>query len=63
MLGYDYEIIYKKGKEKKLVDALSKQFEEKQSLISLSLPSLVWLKESHGEWMENITLWKSIQFM
>jgi hypothetical protein len=28
MLGYDYEIIYKKGKDNIVVDALSRQHEE-----------------------------------
>jgi hypothetical protein len=54
MLGYDYEIIYKKGKENVVVDALSKQFKEDGSLFSLSLPSPRWLKEAHKEWLENI---------
>jgi hypothetical protein len=28
MFGYDYEIIYKKGKENVVVDALSRKYEE-----------------------------------
>jgi hypothetical protein len=56
MLGYDYEIIYKKGKENVVVDSLSRKFEEDGSLLALSLPSLGWLKESYREWMENNTL-------
>jgi hypothetical protein len=28
MLSYDYDIIYKKGKENVVVDALSKKYEE-----------------------------------
>jgi len=35
MLGYDNEIIYKKGKENVLVDALSRKFEEDMPLLSL----------------------------
>jgi hypothetical protein len=40
MLGRDYEIIYKKGKENFVPNALSKQFDEDGSLLDLSLPSL-----------------------
>ena len=29
MLGYDYEIIYKKGKGNVVVDALSRKYEDK----------------------------------
>ena len=34
--GYDYEIIYKKGKENVVVDALSHKYEDEVSLFSLS---------------------------
>jgi len=36
LFGYDYEIIYKKGKENVVVDALSRKYEEGGSLFSLS---------------------------
>jgi hypothetical protein len=36
IFGYDYEIIYKKGKENVVVDALSKKYEDEGSLFSLS---------------------------
>ena len=56
MLGYDNEIIYKKGKENVVVDALFKQFEEDGSLFDLSLPSPIWLEEAHRKWLVNSTL-------
>jgi hypothetical protein len=36
LFGYDYEIIYKKGKDNVLVDAVSRKYEEEGSLFSLS---------------------------
>jgi hypothetical protein len=36
LFGYDYEIIYKKGKENVVVDALSGKYEDEGSLFSLS---------------------------
>ena len=38
MLGYDYEIIHKKGRENIVVDALSRQFEDESTLLAISLP-------------------------
>ena len=37
MLGYDYEIMYKTRKQNIVIDALSLQHEEDDSLFSLSL--------------------------
>jgi hypothetical protein len=36
LFGYDYEIVYKKGKGNMVVDALSMKYEEEGSLFSLS---------------------------
>lgn len=38
MLGYDYEIIYKKGKENVTSYSLSHQYEDARSLLSLLVP-------------------------
>ena len=51
MLGYDYEIIYKKGKDNVMVDALSLQYKDKASLLSLSAPIPDWLNQAHQEWL------------
>ncbi len=49
MLGYDYEIIYKKGKDNRVVDALSRQFEEESTLLAISLPIPEWIEEARRE--------------
>jgi len=46
MLDYDYEIIYKKGKENVVVDAFSRKFEDEGSMFSLSSPVLDWVDEA-----------------
>jgi hypothetical protein len=49
MFGYDYEMIYKKGKENVVVDALSRTYEEEGSIFSLSFIVSYWLKAVHQE--------------
>jgi hypothetical protein len=63
MLGYDYEIIYKKGKDNFKTNDLSVQFKEDGSLLALSLPSLGWLKEARKEWLENSVIRQLIQWL
>ena len=53
MLGYDYEIIYKKGRENVVANALSCQFEEESTLLEISLPILEWIEEAHKEWFSH----------
>jgi hypothetical protein len=43
LFGYDYEIIYKKGKDNVVVDALSRKYEDEGSIFSLSLIIPYWL--------------------
>ena len=49
MLGYDYEIVYKKGHENVVADALSRHFKEDNTLLVISLPILEWIEESRKE--------------
>jgi hypothetical protein len=51
MFGYDYEIIYKKGKENVVVDVISRKYEDKGSLFSLSFIVADWLQSIHQEWL------------
>ena len=53
MLGYDYEIIYKKGKDNSVADALSHQFEEESTLLAISLPIPEWIEDARREWFSH----------
>lgn len=56
MLGYDNEIIYKKGKENVLVDALSHQYKDAKLFSGLSLQVPNWLDEFRSEWLTHLYL-------
>jgi hypothetical protein len=53
LFGYDYEIIYKKGKENVVADALSQKYEEEGSLFSLSFIVPNWLQAVRHEWLQD----------
>ena len=53
MLGYDYEIIYKKGHENIVADTLSCQFEEESTVLTISLPVPEWIEEARREWFSH----------
>ena len=53
MLGYDYEIIYKQGRENVVADALSCQFEEESTLLAISLPIPEWIEGARKEWFSH----------
>jgi hypothetical protein len=61
MLGYDYEIIYKKGKDNVVEDVLSRQYEDEGSLFALSLPVPNWIEEVRQEWLTHPTISQVIQ--
>jgi hypothetical protein len=44
LFRYDYEIIYKKGKDNVVVDSLSRKYEDEGSLFSLSFIVTDWLE-------------------
>ena len=52
LFGYDYEIIYKKGKDNVVADALSKKYEEEGSLFSLSFIVPDWIQAVRQEWLQ-----------
>jgi hypothetical protein len=45
MLGYDYEIVYKKDEENVVVGTLSRKYEDKGSHFSLSLIVPNWIED------------------
>jgi hypothetical protein len=53
LFGYDYDIIYKKGKENVVVDPLSQKYEEYGSLFSLSFIVRDCLQDVLQEWLQD----------
>jgi hypothetical protein len=53
LFNYDYEIIYKMGKENMVVDALSRKYEEEGSLFSLSFVVADSLQGVRREWFQD----------
>jgi hypothetical protein len=47
MLGYDFEIIYKKGKQNMVANALSRKEEDTKGLLcAISIPQSDWVEEA-----------------
>ena len=53
LFGYDYEIIYNKGKDNVVADALSQKYEDEGSLFSLSFIVPDWLQAICQEWLQD----------
>jgi hypothetical protein len=53
LFGYDYEIIYKKGKDNVVADALSRKYEDEGSLFSLSFIVPDCLQAVRQEWLQD----------
>ena len=62
MLGYDFEIIYRKGKQNMVADALSRKNEDVEALLcALSIIQPDWIIEAREEWKNGPFVWKLIQ--
>ena len=62
MLGYDYEIIYKKGKQNMVVVSFPRKDEDVEALLcSLSIIEPKWVLEAMKEWKNNLSVWMLIQ--
>ena len=62
MLGYDFEIIYKRGKQNMVADALSRKYEVVKALlcvIYIIRPN--WIVEERKEWKNDLLVWTLIQ--
>ena len=62
MLGYEFEIIYKKGKLNVVADALSIKNEEVEALLcAISIIQPDWITEARDEWKKDEEVWTLIQ--
>ena len=62
MLGYEFEIIYKKGKLNVVADALSRKDEEVEAfLCAISIIQLDWISEARDERKKDEEVWKPIK--
>jgi hypothetical protein len=62
ILGYDFEIIYKKGKKNVVEDALSRKDEDVEAfLYAISIIQPDWIIEARDEWKNEKKVWTLIQ--
>jgi hypothetical protein len=62
ILGYDFEIIYKKGKQNVVADTLSRKDEDVEAfLCAISVIQPDWIIEARDEWKNDKKVWTLIQ--
>ena len=62
MLGYDFEIICKKGKQNVVADALSRKDEDVEALLcTIYIIQPDWINEAMEEWKNDEEVWALIQ--
>jgi hypothetical protein len=62
ILGYDFEIVYKKGKQNVLADALSRKDEDVEAfLCAISIIQPDWIIEARDEWKNDEKVWTLIE--
>ena len=62
MLGYDFEIIYKKWEKSVVADALSRRDEDVEALFcAISIIQIDWINEAKDEWKNDEEVWELIQ--
>ena len=61
-MGYDFEIVYKKGEKNVVVDALSRKDEDVEAfLYAISIIQPDWIIEARDEWKNDEKGWTLIQ--
>ena len=62
MLGYGFEIIYKKGKQNVVADAISRKDEDVEAfLCTISIIQPDWINEARDEWKKDKEVWPLTQ--
>ena len=62
MLGYDFDIIYRKWKQNFVADALSRKDEDVKALFcAISIIQPDWINEARDEWKKDEEVWPLIQ--
>jgi hypothetical protein len=62
ILGYDFEIVYKKGKQNVVADARSRKDEDVEAfLCAISIIQPDWIIEARDEWKNDKKVWTLIQ--
>jgi hypothetical protein len=62
ILGYDFEIIYKNGKQNVVADALSRKDEDVEAfLCAILIIQLDWIIEARDEWKNDEKVWTLIE--
>jgi hypothetical protein len=62
ILGYDFEIVYKKGKQNVVADALSRKDEDVEAfLCPIPIIQLDWIIEARDEWKNDEKVWTLIE--
>jgi len=62
MLGYDVNIIYRKGKQNFVADALSRKDEDVEALFcAISIIQSDWINKARDEWKKDEEVWPLIQ--
>ena len=63
IMGYDYEITYKKGKDNLVAYALSHTFDDHVSLSTISMPIPNWLQYVQQGYVNDSSLSEIIQWL